>query len=269
MTLRRRAIVSLAASALALLGPSPARADRRFGAEWRPWDQDCTEVSDTVGEHVCRKYGSGWSIENTFALTFRFGLRHGAMGTKGLRFVESFEAEDRPKGYSGYAYPGEALGDAAVSGLGMDGGFTFFMIGQLYTGIDGGVAIGSVRAPTFTAGNHTLSATTAAPVAIFHGGLPVGYRIPLGRASIRGEVLFGGAYASVTRKYDVDGYRNEGAARDGRWLVEPRIAGDIWFTQHITFSVYAGTNVVDSRGHAFGLSFAWHHRAFDGDMSLW
>lgn len=251
-------VTALACGAVVLLAPSEASAHDR-----------CIEVSDTVGEHVCSRYGDEWSIERKLALTFRFGLRYGEMSTEGLRFSETFKKKDRPRGYSGYRFPGEALGLRTLAGLGADGGFTFFVVGQLYTGLDGGLAFDSTKTATFTTGRHTLSDAGGVDVVLFHGGVPVGYRVPLGRASLRGEVLLGGVLASVSQRYAVDDRRDTASAVAARWLVEPRIAGDIWFTQHVTVGAYAGTNLVDSRGHAFGLTLAWHHRAFDGDMSLW
>jgi len=229
----------------------------------------CVEVSDTVGEHVCSSYGDSWSIERKLPVTFRFGLRYAELSTDGLSFKESFKSKDRPKGYVGYSYAGEALGTPTLSGVGGDGGFTFLVVGQLYTGVDGGLALGSTRTATFTTGKHTLSDSSGVDVLFLHGGVPVGYRIPLGRASLRGEVLFGGVLAAVSQRYEAEGRRDTASATAGRWLVEPRVAGDIWFTQHVTFGAYAGVNLLDSRGHALGLTFAWHHRAFDGDMSLW
>lgn len=253
-----RHAVALAVGALAVAFSARAEASNK-----------CTEVSDTVGEHVCSRYGDTWSVERKLPITFRFGLRYGEIGTEGLRFGETFKKKERPKGYSGYRFAGETLGVSSLAGLGGDGGFTFFVAGQLYTGLEGGMAFGSTSSATFSTGNHRLSDARGVDVFLFHGGLPVGYRIPLGRASLRGEVLFGGTLVSVTQSNVFEGRREDTPSLAGRWLVEPRIAGDIWFTQHVTFGAYAGVNVLDSRGHAFGLSLAWHHRAFDGDMSLW
>src|SRR5262249_41290556 len=70
--------------------------------------RSCQEVSDIVGEEVCRRYGSDWSVESRFPFIFRFGLRYTQLSTSGLQFKESFKKGTRPPGYEGYAYGGEA-----------------------------------------------------------------------------------------------------------------------------------------------------------------
>lgn len=251
------AIGALAAAVLLL--PSRAEAGGR----------KCVEVSDVVGDEVCTHFGDHWSIEGKPPITFRFGFRYAQLSTEGLSFKESFDKEDRPKDYVGYRFGGEALSVSTLSAYGGDGGFTIYLFDQLYTGVEGGLMLGSARTATFKSGSHTLSNAGGVDVLMLHAGLPVGYRVPLGRASIRGEVLFGGVLASVSQLDELDGKSERKSAQAGRWLVESRIAADIWFTQHLSFGAYAGLNVIDSRGTALGLSMTWHARAFDGDMSLW
>jgi hypothetical protein len=257
--LSRRIAAALAVAAVGLLTPSRAGAGGK----------GCVEVSDIVGQQNCSRYGDAWSIERRFPVTFRFGLRYGEFSTAGTKFKESFKEKHRPKGYVGYRFPGEALGVDTLSGLGADGGLAFFVVGQLYTGIEGGLLLGATRTATFTTGPHQLSDDSGVDVTLAHGGIPVGYRIPLGRASLRGEVLFGGVIAGVSQKAALDGETKEKSAAAFRGLIEPRIAGDIWFTQHMSFGVYAGVNMLDAGGRVLGLSLTWHNRAFDGDMSMW
>lgn len=254
----KRIALGVALVALAMLLPSRAQAGNK-----------CVEKSDVVGDQVCTGYGSHWSIERKPAITFRFGLRYASLSTEGMTFSESYKKKHRPKGYVGYEYGGEQLGVSTLSGLGGDGGVTVYLVDQLYLGIEGGLLFGATNTATFKTGNHLLSDAGGADVLLFHGGVPVGYRIPLGRASIRGEVLFGGVLASVSQTDHFEDKTSRKGADAGRWLIEPRIAGDIWFTQHMSFGAYAGVNLLDARGTAFGLSMTWHNRAFDGDMSLW
>lgn len=231
----------------------------------------CKEVSDVVGEQQCTRYGNNWSIERTFPITFRFGLRYSELSTSGAQFAEDYKKKRRPKGYKGYAFDGESLGVPKLYSYGFDGGFTFFIVGQLYAGLDGGIGFSKVRSNTINAGQFTLTDDSGVDVLTFHGGAPLGYRIPLGRASIRGEMFLG--FTAVSVRHDVsapgvNGAPSSGAATAARWLVEPRIAADIWFTQHISFGAYGGVNIVD-KGRVLGLSLTWHHRAFDGDMAFW
>lgn len=251
-------LLSLLAVVASVAAPSVARAGNK-----------CVEVSDVVGEQVCTSYGDDWSVERKWPVTFRSGLRYAGFSPAGLTFEEQFKARDRPKGYKGYSFQGEALGTSSIAGLGLDGGATVFLTGQLYLGIDGGIALGAFESASFTAGGQKLSDAGGADVVLLHGGVPVGYRIPLGRASIRSEVLIGGVMGTVAHSAEVDGDTKRKSAAAFRGLIEPRIAGDIWFTQHVSFGVYAGVNVLDTGGHAMGLSLTWHNRAFDGDMSIW
>lgn len=230
----------------------------------------CTEQSDVVGEEVCTRYGGGWSNEGKFPVVFRFGARYVDFSTDGATFDENIGKQARPAGYRPYSYPGEALGVRRLGALGFDGGLTIFVFDQLYTGIDGGLAFGSASTARFTTSTGVnLSSADGVDVTFFHGGTPVGYRIPLGHASLRLETLFGFEAVSVSHHVDAKDLPSSGGATAWRALVEPRVAADIWFTQHVSFGLYAGVNVVDhggggDGGRALGLSLAWHYRAFDG-----
>lgn len=254
----RRIVACLAIAAGILIVPSVARAGSK-----------CVEVSDVVGEQRCERYGAHWSVERKWPITFRFGLRHAAISTEGLSFSEAYKSRNRPKGYHGYDFRGEELGTPSLTGFGFDGGASIFVVGQLYLGLEGGLALGAFRSPTFTAGRHLLRDAGGVDVTLVHGGSAVGYRIPLGRASIRSEVLFGGVLAQVSHSTVLDGRTERKDAGAFRGLIEPRIAADVWFTQHVSVGVYAGMNLLDTGGHATGLSLTWHNRAFDGDMSSW
>jgi hypothetical protein len=229
----------------------------------------CTEVSDVVGERRCSRYGSDWSIEHSLPLTFRFGLRWSELSPSGVSFDGVPEANQGQR-YKGFSYDGGDLGVDRLRTWGFEGGFTVFIVGQLYLGAEGGFAFGSVHTRSFTAGYVSLSDDSGFDLSVLHGGLPVGYRIPLGRASIRGEMLFGGVVMSVSHRMSaVDIDAHEANASAARWLIEPRIAGDVWFTQHLSAGLYAGTNLLDFGARSLGISLTMHLRAFDGDMALW
>jgi hypothetical protein len=257
-----RPIASILVAAAITLGVSPAAAGK-----------SCVETGDTVGETKCSRFGDFWAIEKQPPFVLRFGFRYSEFSTNNIGFKESFRARNRPKNYTGYYYRGHSLGVKMLSGYGIDGGLTGFVVGQLYAGIDGAVLFGSARTATFTThnGSHTISDGSGSPVDItlVYGGIPIGYRIPLGRASIRGELVTGVASASVSHVSTGNGHTGSTDATGARLLVEPRIAGDIWFTQHMSFGAYAGMNVIDRGAPAIGLTLAYHIRAFDGDMSLW
>ena len=246
---------------LALLALLPRRAEAR----------GCREVSDVVGEEKCTRYGAAWSIEGQLPFLFRFGMRYGELSTSSTSFSEDNDKQGRPAGYKSFAYSGDALGVKSLSTLGVDGGFSFFLHDQLYMGFEGSLGLGNASTATFTASNGVrLSRDSGVDLIVFHGGIPVGYRIPLGRAALRGEIMTGFAATQIDHRTDAVGLPSTVSASETRILVEPRLAADIWFTQHISFGFYGGVNVLDTdgRSRAFGISLAWHNRSFDGDTSF-
>ena len=247
------------ALATVLLSPSLARA------------RGCSEVSDIVGEQQCTRYGRTWGIERQFPITSFFGMRYSELSTSNTTFEEQFKKQSRPDGYHAYSYPGEALGVKSLSALGAEGGFGFFLYGQLYMKLECALLFGTASTASFrTSSGVMLSKDDGINVMIFQGGLPIGYRIALGRAALRGEVMVGGASTSVYHHVDAPGLPSTGSASETRLLVEPRLAADIWFSQHISFGGYFGMNVLDTDGRSrgFGLALTWHNRSFDGDSSF-
>lgn len=258
---RRLGVAGLVGAALSLLTTGVAHAGNK-----------CVEVSDTVGRKKCSEFGSGWAIEKQLPITFRFGFRYNEFSTGDRTFREAFRSRSRPKNYVGYRIPGSALGVPRLQTGGVDGGVAFFIVDQLYIGLEGGITFGAMDSRTISLPSKQLVLVndTGADVNMAHYGAPLGYRIPLGRASIRAEMFFGGVDVTIShRAVNERGETLYRAETGGRALIEPRVAADIWFTQHISFGAYAGLNLLDTRGRALGLSLTWHHRAFDGDMSLW
>jgi hypothetical protein len=238
-------IAAVLAGACLLFVPSRAEA------------RGCTERSDIVGQQRCSRFGDFWSVESqSVPMLFRFGARYDELSTANTTFVEDTRG-------SAYRYRGEALGVKSLTGVGVDGGVAYFLWKQMYLGVEGSVSLGSARIATFTtASGVTLSGDTGANINILHVGFPFGYRIPLGRASIRGELCTG--LASITVHHQTT------SATEGRGLIEPRLAGDIWFTHHLSFGVYGGVNVLDAdaRSRSFGVSVTWYTLAFGDDTRM-
>ena len=259
---RQGRAVLCAAAALALVVLAPSRAEAR----------GCREVSDIVGEEKCTRYGGKWALEQEFGVSFDFGMRYSEISTSGSNFTEVNDKKGRPAGYQTFRYPGEALGVKSLSALGAAGGISLFLYHQLYMRFEGSLAFGSVSTASFTASNGVkLFKDDGLDVTMFQAGIiPVGYRIPLGRAALRGEVLTGFVQTQVDHRTEAAGLPSAVSASETRILIEPRLAGDIWFTQHISFGVYGGVNILDTdgRGRAFGITLAWHNRSFDGDTSF-
>jgi hypothetical protein len=232
----------------------------------------CSEVSDVTGEKKCSRFGALWSLEGTTPILFRFGMRYSNVTTDDLTF-----SADKTKNVGQsipYAWNGRALGLRSVSSVGADGGLGFFVVGQLYTGLETHISLGHVttRDGSVQARGQTLRLTNddGANTTVFGGAIPIGYRIPLGRAAIRPEMAFGFEMIDISHSVTPpDGREWVGTAIAYRGVVEPRIVGEIWFTQHIAFAIAGGINVIGgSADHSLGISLAWHHRAFDGSSTF-
>src|SRR5262245_11532444 len=89
----------------------------------------CTEVSDIVGEEKCTRYGAEWSIEHRFPLNYSFGTRYAEFSPAGATFIEGYKR--RPKGWVPHRFDGAALGVSKLRGIGVSGGVTFYVWGQL------------------------------------------------------------------------------------------------------------------------------------------
>jgi len=232
----------------------------------------CREVSDVTGEQKCFRFGSLWSLERTPPFLFRFGMRYSDIRTEGLDFSAS---KTRGVSYSmPYDFRGRSLGFRTVGGVSADGGLGFFIAGQLYSGIETHISLGhtTTRATSVEARGQTLRLTQddGFNTTLFGGAIPIGYRIPLGRAALRTEMAFGVEMVEISHEVAPLVGRNwTGTATAYRGVVEPRIAGEIWFTQHIALAVAGGVNVIGgSTDHSLSISLAWHIRALDGASTL-
>ncbi|MBX3232035.1 MAG: hypothetical protein KIT84_20030 [Labilithrix sp.] len=230
----------------------------------------CVETGDTVGETTCRRYGSTWAMERVTPFTARFGLRYGELTTSGARFNDNTKESRRPRGYEGYVFRGDALGAPTLSGFGPDGGVTVYLVDQLYVGGETGFLFGSARTNTFVANGYQLrDGGRGIDVMLWHAAIPIGYRVPLGRAHLRAEIAGGGIIGVVFHDITGPGAPASEQSVAARWLLEPRLAAGVWFTQHVSFGAYAGVNLADSGAAALGVSLTFHNRAFDGDWALW
>lgn len=263
---RRSAVVALVALAL---GSSSTDA----------WAKGCQEVSDVVGEKRCSSYGDTWALERLVPVTFRFGFRWADATVAGRTFEEAYKKKHRPKNYTGYSFDGSALGPRMIAAGGADGALTIFVVGQLYVGAEGSLLFGAADTSSILVTSRTGSTTSryslddekGVDVTFFHLAAPIGYRIALGRASVRPEMAFGGTWINVSHfahSLD-DGKRFDRSSGTRIPLIEPRIAADLWLTQHMSFGAYAGTNLLDTNARSFGFSLTFHNRAFDGDHALW
>ena len=89
-------------------------------------------------------------------------------------------------------------------------------------------------------------------------------RLPLGPISLRGELLAGAEWIAL-QTYALSGPTAMAAdASTVTWLLEPRVAVDLWTTPFTVLSVFGTMPGFDSRATNGGVAFAVHLRSFDG-----
>ena len=161
----------------------------------------------------------------------------------------------------GYAnVTGQFSGDhlAPIRGNGFFVDVRLHVTPTFYAGVDLRAAWGDAPASTFAfAGGETMTWDSAWLASM--AGV-AGTRIPLGRVSLRGEVVAGVHGATLGSK---DAGMSASAAAP---LLEPRVAADVWLSPWWAFEASAGANVLDRSEHVFSVGLALHLQAFDGSF---
>lgn len=124
----------------------------------------------------------------------------------------------------------------------------------LYAGVDLRAAWGDAPSATFAFAGGEMASWNSAWLMTMAG--VAGVRVPLGRVSLRGEVVGGIHGASLSN--------GTMSASTVAPLVEPRIAADLWLSPWWALEATAGANALDRSEQVFGLGLALHLQAFDG-----
>ena len=95
-------------------------------------------------------------------------------------------------------------------------------------------------------------------------GVRAGVRLPLGPLSVRGEMLGGAEWISLQQYASIGQGSMTANATTVTWLLEPRVAVDLWTTPYTAVSVFGTMPGFDSRAVNGGVAFAVHLRSFDG-----
>lgn len=126
----------------------------------------------------------------------------------------------------------------------------------LYGGLDLRAAWGDAPAATFAFAGGQMATWDSAWLVTMAG--VAGARIPLGRISLRGEVVAGLHGASLGNS------STSMTASTVAPLVEPRVAADLWLSPWWALEATAGANALDRSERMFGVGLALHLQAFDG-----
>lgn len=193
-----------------------------------------------------------------------------SVGLRSLSYVPS--SRDRFDGDiqaspMGYQFSGDSLGDSTVRAYGGEIGADLAVTPLVYVGAAAAWGEGAWSATPFPAGALTIEPRGTVDVHMWQTGLRAGVRLPLGPISVRAEVLGGAEWLSLQQLALQGAGSMTATAASVTWLVEPRVAVDLWTTPYTVLSAFGTMPDFDSRGANGGLLFAWHVRSFDGRYS--
>jgi hypothetical protein len=164
--------------------------------------------------------------------------------------------QETRRGYANQIGQFSGSGLAPMRGNGFYLDVRFHATPHLYAGVDLRAAWGDAPSATFAyAGGPTTTWDSAWLVTM--AGV-AGARLPLGRVSLRGELVAGMHGASVAST------AMDTSASTVAPLVEPRVGVDVWLSPWWTLEATAGANLVDRSERVVGLGLGLHLQAFDG-----
>jgi hypothetical protein len=251
----RRAIPALAVLlAAATLAPSASAGGKK-----------CVEVSDIVGHEKCKRFGDDWSTESRVPFAVGVETMYLAFNPIGHEFL----AHAGKSGPTLYTYDGARLGTSNIGAVGPMIRIAGYIFPSLYLGFEYGIGVGRNEPAALQAGVWSLrpAGGVADTFAMAWTGL-AGARLPLGRFSLRGEMVLGGYVVSLRQEGSTVVSHDTNWASAATWTVEPRVAVDFWATPWFTLGGFYGRNLVDRGTQTFGLSLMGHVRSFDGSFSL-
>ncbi len=217
--------------------------------------KSCVETSDVIGEQKCSRYGHGWSSEGSLPLTLELGLRRTTFGLPG----RDFSARFTKKGPVAYGFDGGSAG-AEVNTY----GFSLRSVGMLgtfaYIGYEQAFVFGHLDGTPFEAGGRSVVAGSGLNAVAASFGVPIGFRLPLGKVSLRGETFLGLTVLGLTQ--DVGGKRANASWVGG--AIESRGYLDFWLANDTTLSLMVGHDLLRRNDRISGLVLTYHGRAYDG-----
>lgn len=222
--------------------------------------KQCVEVSEVVGERRCGRFGMMWSREHAIPFFAGIGMFSGLVQPYGRPFTGTVIDGNKRTPIDAGQF---VRGPIQSHGINFRLGGYFARYG--YLGIDWAFALGHARAEPHDTAGYRVAPTPG--INFFQGrvGTLFGVRAPLGKVSLRLEVLTGlGLMFLSNRTLDANGVARDGATGGFAFVVEPRVAADFWVTPDTTLSLWAGSSVLRTGDHSFGTTLTFHLRAFDG-----
>lgn len=167
----------------------------------------------------------------------------------------------------GYAFNGDALGDAPLRAYGLEVGADYALTPLIYAGVATAWGEGTWSAQPFQADGVTVSPRATVNSHMWLTGVRAGVRLPLGPVSFRAELLGGAKWIDLQQFAGMAGGQMTADATTVSWLVEPRVSADLWVTPYLVVSAFAAMPEANAQAANGGLMLAWHWRSFDGRYS--
>jgi hypothetical protein len=163
-------------------------------------------------------------------------------------------------------YGGDPLRLGRIQTYGVEGESRLFLGPNAYFGYMLGLGVGRAQSDTtFEADGHRYDASSGGGVLSFRTGALLGAALPLQRLRVRFESLVG--LQMISLSHDVastsGGATERTSSLNATFLLEPRVALDLWVGPRVTVSAYVGKDLLHLRDTTAGIGFSLHALRFD------
>jgi hypothetical protein len=226
----------------------------------------CDTQTEVVSENRCLRYGQTWATERTFRLALGMGFFSGGFDASDRNYSVKAQSD---KTSTGTRYSGDRLGIGMVRTYGLDFDIHGFVSEHAYIGLDMAFGLGRA-APRYAVAADGWSFAPSSGVDLVQArvGGTFGFRVPVSYFTLRAEALVGLEIVSISHDATRtgSGSTDRGSSVAATFLLEPRIAADIWTAPWATMSLWAGKDVFHLRDTSMGIMFSLHGRSFDGGL---
>lgn len=218
----------------------------------------CVEVSDTLGESRCRRYGRGWNRRGSPSVRFSLGPSVRWLRTADLSFGGTTDHDD-------VQFQVDSGPDRGLVPDGLGAGAELRLGVTFADWISVGAEV-SVTRRMLNGAPRTIDAVEVTPrgITTFEGGAIFGVGLPVDVFTFRPEI-----YAGI-RLYALDAQTRVGECFTmATWVeagavVEPRLTVEVFLNNYVGVSATVGTNLLNPGEMHGSLTMSFHTRALDG-----
>jgi len=218
----------------------------------------CVEVSDTLGESQCRRYGQGWNRRGAPSVRFSLGPAMRFVRLGGVAFGGRTTHHEQSYAIGSGAH-GLDSPDVVVGGpmLRLD----FTVADWVSLGAEVAIAGADVSGPTRTDGRVRVTPTG---LFAFDAGAVVGVGLPVDIVTFRPEVYAGIRLLALSSVTQLDDCVDLASSAEVVPVLEARLGVELFLSNHVGLIATVGTNVLNPGEMHGALTLSFHSRAFDG-----